>query len=366
MASLRQLSLIYLIAAGSFAVSIFLAHNPDWAAAANNTARLVRVQGGAAAVSLTENVLKPGYAVARDEAEALIQMVTDTISPSPAPVSVPKIIPVKTLPAIRTYPRSGYAAAKPEHPVVVATHEPRATLQLAPQAEAPPPRATPPDVSPPSDAEIVRVQQRLADNLTGEMRANFDLFLYVSKADSGPWAQRMYVFQKNGDTLSPLYNWPVSTGREKIEYNPAGAKLTTFTPQGYYELDPKRFYARYHSMQWGKPMPHAMFFSWIKDGYQTGLAIHGASGDDVGLLGTRASAGCIHLAPENAALLFNLIRTQYRGLAPQFAYDRKTATMSNDGVLLHDRAGQLKLAQGYRVLVFIENYGGENVVAALF
>jgi len=26
----------------------------------------------------------------------------------------------------------------------------------------------------------------------------------------------------------------------------------------------------------------------------------------------------------------------------------------------------VQLAQGYKVLVFIENYGGENVVAALF
>ena len=59
---------------------------------------------------------------------------------------------------------------------------------------------------------------------------------------------------------------------------------------------------------------------------QTGLAIHGATGEDVALLGKRASAGCVRIAPENAALLFNLISTQYRGLAPRFAYDRRTAT----------------------------------------
>jgi hypothetical protein len=40
--------------------------------------------------------------------------------------------------------------------------------------------------------------------------------------------------------------------------------------------------------------------------------------------------------------------------------------MSNDGVLMHDAAGNLQLADGYRVLVFVENYGGDNVVAALF
>jgi hypothetical protein len=113
-------------------------------------------------------------------------------------------------------------------------------------------------------------------------------------------------------------------------------------------------------------MPYAMFFNWVKDGNQTGLAIHAASGEDVPLLGQRASSGCIHLSEENARTLFTLIRTQYRGLAPRFAIDRRTGTMSNDGILLHDASGKLKLAEGYKVLVFIEDYGGQNVVAALF
>lgn len=199
------------------------------------------------------------------------------------------------------------------------------------------------------------------------MLANFELFLYVSKADAGPWAQHMYVFQKQttGD-LKLLYNWPVSTGRERLEFNPAGRKLATDTPPGYYELDPHRSYAQYNSAEWGKPMPYAMFFNWVKDGNETGLAIHAASGDDQKLIGKRASAGCIHLTEDNARTLFTLIRTQYRGLAPRFAVDRRTGTMSNDGILLHDAQGHLKLAEGYKVLIFIEDYGGENVVAALF
>jgi len=65
-------------------------------------------------------------------------------------------------------------------------------------------------------------------------------------------------------------------------------------------------------------------------------------------------------------MLFKLIREQYKGLAPRFAFDRRTATMSNQGVMMHDPAGNLKMADGYKVLVFVENYGGENVVAALF
>ena len=199
------------------------------------------------------------------------------------------------------------------------------------------------------------------------MVENFALFLYVSKAEHGPWAQHMYVFKKDaqGD-LSLLYNWPVSTGREKDEIAPNGTRQPSFTPQGYYQLDPQRMYKTHFSGQWHEPMPHAMFFNWEKDGLQTGLAIHGAVGLELAQLGARASAGCIRIAPDNAALLFNLIRTEYKGLAPRFAYDRRTATMSNDGVLMRDATGNLKMADGYKVLVFVENYGGENVVAALY
>ncbi len=162
------------------------------------------------------------------------------------------------------------------------------------------------------------------------------------------------------------YNWPVSTGRERIEFAPSGAKEPSFTPAGYYQLDPERMYPHYTSGQWHQPMPFAMFFNWENHGYQTGLAIHAASGEDISLLGTRSSAGCVRLAPENARILFTLIRDNYKGLVPKFAYDKRTATMANDGMMLHDDTGNLQMAKGYKVLVFIEDYGGENVVAALF
>jgi hypothetical protein len=241
-------------------------------------------------------------------------------------------------------------------------------MTLAPPApEAPATNAPRPDLSAPSPAELARVLVRMKDNLTGEMLENFELFLYVSKADSGPLAQRMYVFRKRaGGDLDLLYNWPVSTGRELVEFAPNGQRAPSFTPRGYYELDPDRMYKHHVSGQWKTPMPYAMFFNWENYGRQTGLAIHSATGDDVALLGQRASAGCVRLAPENAAMLFNLIRTQYRGLAPRFAYDRHTASMSNEGLLMHDAEGRVQMAEGYKVLVFIENFGGDNVVAALF
>ncbi len=33
---------------------------------------------------------------------------------------------------------------------------------------------------------------------------------------------------------------------------------------------------------------------------------------------------------------------------------------------MHDREGRLKMTDGYRVLVYIENYGGRDMVAAVF
>ena len=220
-------------------------------------------------------------------------------------------------------------------------------------------------IAPPPNAEIVRVEERLKDNLNQELYDDFKLFLYVSKASSGPWAQQMYVFRKRADgDLAFLYNWPVSTGRERVEYDSGGAVMTTHTPTGYYELDPHRFFVHHTSSEWHQPMPYAMFFNWLHEGRETGLAIHSATGSYVAELGHRASAGCIHLSPEAARTLFNLIRSQYRGAVPRFVID-DSGTMNNDGLVLRDADGRPQYERGYRVLVFIENYGGRNVIAAM-
>jgi hypothetical protein len=410
MLALRKLSAIYLLAASAYSVSIVLAEHPPLARAASQSAHYLGEQGAAAAVALNAYVIQPGWAYAKKETVQLADAIGDAIAGKKAPVQVAQKQPAKqtrtqaaqrstpprqvttqvakqqakpqTKPVVVAEQNAAKQAAtpplrprieEPSSPAVVADNTPpKKKLELVPQApriEAPssvqPPSANlSPTVSP---AELTRVGQRLHDNLTPEMLDHFDLFLYVSKASVGPWAQHMYVYQKQGSgDLKLLYNWPVSTGREKIEFNAAGTRLPSITPAGYYQLDPGRFHARYHSAQWDQPMPYAMFFNWIDHGNETGLAIHGAAGEDIGLLGTRASAGCVRLAPENAKLLFQMIRSQYAGLVPKFAYDKKTATMANDGVLLHDRTGRLELSKGYKVLVFIENYGGSEVVAALF
>src|SRR5579871_2610711 len=78
----------------------------------------------------------------------------------------------------------------------------------------------------PARKEVAAVAERLQSGLGRELYADFDLFLYVSKAASGPLAQRMYVFDKqpNG-ALDLLYDWPVSTGRDRTEPNSEGLEL---------------------------------------------------------------------------------------------------------------------------------------------
>jgi lipoprotein-anchoring transpeptidase ErfK/SrfK len=85
------------------------------------------------------------------------------------------------------------------------------------------------------------------------------------------------------------YSWPVSTG--KYGYStPSG----TFTPTSMNEM--------WYSKQWdNSPMPHSIFF--LKDGH----AIHGSH--EVKNLGKPVSHGCVRISPENAAILYELVKT---------------------------------------------------------
>ncbi|HWE05499.1 MAG TPA: L,D-transpeptidase [Rhizomicrobium sp.] len=219
----------------------------------------------------------------------------------------------------------------------------------------------------PSDPRFDEVALRIEANLSDEMIANFNLFIYVDKAETGPLAQRMYVFRKTdqGD-LALLYDWSVSTGRERFERDVHGHVQSSFTPKGYFEIDPKRLYADHASAQWDEAMPYAMFFNWKPDGHQTGLAIHGTAEDGESALGTRASAGCVRLSLDNAHTLFDLVRSQLRGPTPKLAYLDRDSEVSSEGLFLHDAAGRLQSADGYPVLVLVDDYGGENRVTSLY
>ena len=374
MSTLRLLALSYLASASVFAMAATLVAHPRLA---HDLAQSTR-----ALVQMADDDLVQPFLI-RQQPDAVARIA---LAPAPVqrPHPVPAAKPVEVAPptprmveAPDVRPDTGDIASSdgvtilpdlPEPPAPAPTPEKKFASNdqhaAAPSFRIPDP--PPMDAPPQSRGQVVAA--RLESGLTSEMLKNFDLFLYVSKADAGPLSQRMYVFEKlRSGELKLRYDWAASTGREQHETSPRGEHTLTTTPAGYYELDPERMYRNYHSYAWDQDMPDAMFFNWEREGLQTGLAIHAATGRDVEKLGERASAGCVHLAPEHAAILFNLIRKNYRGPVPRFAYDFGSQTMSNQGQLMHDRAGNLKMADGYRVLIRIENYGGGNdVVAALF
>jgi lipoprotein-anchoring transpeptidase ErfK/SrfK len=392
MSALRILALSYLASASVFVVAATLIAHPQMTS-----------QFGAgtqqAATLIDRTLWQPAVAFLFGEPADVSPVVRLTIAP-PGPNDA------RTLARARVMPVASHAVASSDDRITDPQFAAAAQLTILPDlspesAPVPPdvhfaspqmPRAAAPDFriargddarKPAPDAPAFQIPEpptlsiapandrgtfvarRLIATLTPEMAQNFDLFVYVSKAERGPLAQRLYVFRKEAGTLKLLYDWAASTGREQDEISPRGRHSFTATPKGFYELDPDRMYRRYHSYSWDQDMPHAMFFNWERQGMQTGLAIHSASGDDVAKLGKRASAGCVHLSPENAETLFNLIKSDYRGQAPRFAYNADTQTMSNTGAFAHRRDGSLKMAAGYRVLVNIEDYGGSNAVTAL-
>ncbi len=96
--------------------------------------------------------------------------------------------------------------------------------------------------------------------------------------------QRMTVFLDGVEK----FDWPVSTGRRGYS-TPSG----TFTPLSMNEI--------WYSKEWDNaPMPHAIFY--MKDGH----AIHGSY--EVKNLGKPASHGCVRISPQNATILFDLVK----------------------------------------------------------
>jgi lipoprotein-anchoring transpeptidase ErfK/SrfK len=398
MSGLRALALSYLASAAVFCLAATYAAHPDldglvvgaagrlWQSALDTARRhdlpalgrldirrALRLDGAGPAVTLA--MAPPGprdertlvrartLAIAPRSLDPAEDRFTDpTYSASASVTILPDLSP-------RIAPQPTPANPKLAHPRMPRARAPQFDVaQSAPPIVLPEP---PPlnDAAPQTraSARAIAVAARLKENLTPEMLQHFDLFLYVSKSERGPLAQRLYVFRKTPDRkLALLYDWAASTGREKREVSPRGRSSFTGTPRGYYELDPGRMYRKYRSYSWDQPMPYAMFFNWERQGLQTGLAIHAASGDDIALLGQRASAGCVHLSPENARTLYELIRSEYRGQVPRFAYDSRSQTMSNDGTLMRDAKGGLRMADGYKVLVQIEDYSGDDSIAALF
>lgn len=188
--------------------------------------------------------------------------------------------------------------------------------------------------------------------------------MYVSKSTRGPLAQHMFIFQRDADgRIIPYAEWKVSTGREKIEIHNERT-VRTNTPEGIFQLDPERMHEKYWSHTWnGAPMHYAMFYDLMNNGYQSGLAIHAAIGKSkIARLGRRDSAGCIRLSPKNAAELFFKVRNTTKGRVPVLAMNEKGST-DRWGRVQHDPAGSMLLQDGYRAVLFVENFDGREEIS---
>jgi hypothetical protein len=96
--------------------------------------------------------------------------------------------------------------------------------------------------------------------------------------------QTMHVSSAEGE-----FDWPISSARSGFR-----------TPRGTFgvkRLETMHYSRKYHN----SPMPHSIFFA-------GGYAIHGTYA--TGSLGRPASHGCIRIAPENAAVLYQLVRQE--------------------------------------------------------
>jgi len=156
-------------------------------------------------------------------------------------------------------------------------------------------------------AQVPVVAARLATRAPRELYPYFDLYLYVSKAARGLWAQRMFVFRKDEtNTLVFEETFAVSTGRERHE------QYFTWTPPGIFALDPNRFYRITYSAKWrNAAMPWAMFLDYSYRTKMSGVALHAATRGLVKNLGKRASGGCVRLPPDRAESLFGRIQANF-------------------------------------------------------
>jgi hypothetical protein len=188
--------------------------------------------------------------------------------------------------------------------------------------------------------------------LSGEYLRPFRLLIYVNKAPSGATAQQARVFSLQDGVVGPLlFQWPVSTGRED-------AHQMTPTPTGIFTLDSHRF-VPWPSPGANKDMKWAMYWDYRYVSRLGGYALHTAPPGTEGLLGYRASHGCVRMPYEKAEMLFHFIQNGYGGPVPFFPFDSSQGHTSRTGEFATN-GGQLAMHQGYQVLLVIYNDPSEQ------
>jgi lipoprotein-anchoring transpeptidase ErfK/SrfK len=153
----------------------------------------------------------------------------------------------------------------------------------------------------------------------------------INKSPIGSTAQTIRIYED----AQLIYEWKVSTGREKVETAKSGRVYKTTTPVGYYR--PTKLVQNYHSNTWMADMPNAVFFV-------GGIAIHATTHTED--LGKRASGGCVRLSPANAKTFYQLVKSLPISSVPSIQKSGKTVTDSKQNPIL---------VQNRDVLIIVEN-----------
>lgn len=171
--------------------------------------------------------------------------------------------------------------------------------------------------------------------------SQFDVVIWVNKANSGSSKQTLEIWTRGQKTLTTK----VSTGREKWEKSRSwiwgkGPKNSYFssTNVGYYT--PFHLNPLHKSKLWRTDMPWSIFF----DG---GIAIHQAPPDTEYALGSRASGGCVRVSRSVASGIYNLVLGTQNSWIPEFTRDGK--------FVLDSTTGQPKRKRGYSTLIIVED-----------
>ena len=175
----------------------------------------------------------------------------------------------------------------------------------------------------------------------------FRYVIVVNKANTGSEAQTVKVYEY-GQLISTQ---KVSTGRDAFERkgeHHSKRDSWTVTPTGYYtpttltRLHKSSAYGgKFSWLTGGTKMPFAIFFN-------GGIALHERPGGTEGMLGKKASGGCIRLPAGFAEELFNRVLETSGAKNPRF---------NVNGTAKLDESGNQMYAQnpGYGTLVVVQN-----------
>lgn len=126
--------------------------------------------------------------------------------------------------------------------------------------------------------------------------------ILVNKAAAGPGAQRLTMYEEGVKT----FETKISTGTETMVTATSGRRYLRTTPVGHFR--PVNVYTMYFSNTWKSDMPNAVFLI-------GGIAIHATPRDAAhqGMLGKRASGGCVRTKLEDSQLIREVVMNSGNG-----------------------------------------------------